>query len=147
MTVVRIWAKHGIMPHRLKGYVAFNDLNFESKAADVIGLYLNPPKHAAVFCVDERMAIQALDRKDPVLPPSPGRAERHGFVCYRQATLSLYAAFNTRTGEALGKTAARHTSAEFVAFLADIVARQPAGGEFHVIADQLSAHKSKKGPA
>jgi hypothetical protein len=111
-------------------------------AADIIGLYLNPPAHAAVFCVDEKTAIQALDRKDPVLPLSPGRAERHGFEYFRHGTLSLYAAFNTKTGEVLGKTAERHTSAEFVAFLTDIVINQPRGKEIHVIADNLSAHKS-----
>lgn len=143
MTVSRIWAKHGVKPHKLEGYMASNDPDFETKAADVIGLYLNPPQHAAVFCVDEKTAIQALDRKDPVLPLSPGRAERHGFEYYRHGTLSLYAAFNTRTGEVLGKTAARHTSVEFVAFLADIVANQPSGKEIHVIADNLSAHKTK----
>jgi hypothetical protein len=71
--------------------------------------------------------VGALDRKDPVLPLSPGRAERHGFEYFRHGTLSLYAAFNTRTGEVLGKTAARHTSAEFVAFLTDIVINQPCG--------------------
>ena len=143
MTVARVWAKHGLKPHRLEGYIASNDPDFETKAADVIGLYLNPPQNAAVFCVDEKTAIQALDRKDPVLPLSPGRAERHGFEYYRHGTLSLYAAFNTRTGEVLGKTAQRHTSAEFVAFLTDIVAHQPAGKEIHVIADNLSAHKTK----
>ncbi|TAM32786.1 MAG: IS630 family transposase [Rhodanobacter sp.] len=144
MTVARIWAKHGIKPHRLQGYLASNDPNFETKAADVIGLYLNPPQHAAVFSVDEKTAIQALDRKDPVLPLSPGRIERHGFEYYRHGTLSLYAAFNTKTGEVLGKTAAHHTSAEFVAFLTDIVANQPKGKEIHVIADNLSAHKTKQ---
>ncbi len=143
MTVARIWAKHGIKPHRLKGYLASNDPNFEAKAADVIGLYLHPPQHAAVFCVDEKTAIQALDRKDPVLPLSPGRAKRHGFEYFRHGTLSLCTAFNTKTGEVLGKTATRHTSAEFVAFLTDIVANQPRGREIHVIADNLSAHKTK----
>jgi len=143
MTVARIWAKHGIKPHRLEGYLASNDPEFETKAADVIGLYLNPPQNAAVFCVDEKTAIQALDRKDPVLPLSPGRAERHGFEYYRHGTLSLYAAFNTKTGEVLGKTATSHTSAEFVAFLTDIVANQPKRKEIHVIADNLSAHKTK----
>lgn len=144
MMVARVWAKHGLKPHRLERYLASNDPNFEAKAADIIGLYLNPPAHAAVFCVDEKTAIQALDRKDPMLPLSPGRAERHGFEYYRHGTLSLYAAFNTGTGEVLGKTAARHTSAEFVAFLGDIVANQPRGREIHVIADNLSAHKTKK---
>jgi transposase len=142
MMVARIWAKHGLKPHRLERYMASNDPDFEAKAADVIGLYLNPPAHAAVFCVDEKTAIQALDRLDPVLPLSPGRIESHGFEYYRHGTLSLYAAFNTKTGEVLGKTAARHTSAEFVAFLADIVAHQPRRKEIHVICDNLSAHKT-----
>jgi hypothetical protein len=76
-----------------------DDPDFERKAADVIGLYVNPPDHAAVFAVGEKTAIQALDRLDPVLPLSPGRAERHGFEYYRYGTLSLFAALNTQTGE------------------------------------------------
>jgi len=112
--------------------------------ADIIGLYLNPPAHAAVFCVDEKTAIQALDRKDPVLPLSPGRAERHGFEYKRHGTLSLYAAFATQTGAVIGKTAERHTSTEFVGFLGDILASQPPKREIHVIADNLSAHKTQK---
>jgi transposase len=123
--------------------MASNDPDFEAKAADIIGLYIKPPQHAAVFCVDEKTAIQALDRLDPVLPLSPGRAERHGFEYYRHGTLSLYAALNTKTGAVIGKTAARHTSAEFVAFLSDLVASQPRRREIHVIADNLSAHKTK----
>src|SRR6059036_1502203 len=142
MMVARVWARAGIQPHRLEHYQVSNDPDFEKKAADIIGLYLNPPAHAAVFSVDEKTAIQALDRKDPVLPLSPGRAERHGFEYFRHGTLSLYAAFDTKTGEVLGKTAVRHTSAEFVAFLADIVVNQPRGKEIHVIADNLSAHKT-----
>jgi transposase len=144
MMIARVWRKHALKPHRIEGYMASNDPDFETKAADIIGLYLHPPQHAAVFCVDEKTAIQALDRKDPVLPLSPGRAERHGFEYYRHGTLSLYAAFNTKTGEVLGKTASRHTSAEFVAFLTDIVVNQPRGKEIHVIADNLSAHKTER---
>jgi transposase len=142
MMIARVWRKHSLKPHRLDRYMSSDDPDFETKAADILALYLHPPQHAAVFCVDEKTAIQALDRLDPVLPLSPGRAERHGFEYYRHGTLSLYAAFNTRTGEVLGKTAARHTSAEFVAFLTDIVVNQPRGKEIHVIADNLSAHKT-----
>jgi transposase len=144
MMIARAWRKHALAPHRVERYLASSDPNFETKAADIIGLYLHPPQHAAVFCVDEKTAIQALDRKDPVLPHSPGRAERHGFEYYRHGTLSLYAAFNTKTGEVLGKTATRHTSAEFVAFLSDIVANQPRGKEIHVVADNLSAHQTER---
>ena len=143
MMVARVWARHGLKPHRLERYMASDDPEFERKAADVIGLYLNPPHHAAVFCVDEKTAIQALDRLDPVLPLSPGRAERHGFEYARHGTLSLYAAFNTRTGDVLGRTAERHTSAEFVAFLTDLVAHQPRQQAIHVILDNLSTHKTQ----
>src|SRR5438105_2788264 len=143
-SVYRVWRQYGIQPHRLRRYMASNDPEFEEKAADIIGLYLKPPIHAAVFCVDEKSAIQALDRLDPVLPLSPGRAERYGFEYYRHGTLSLYSALNTQTGEVLAKTSPRHTSAQFVDFLAQIVVSQPAGREIHVIADNLSAHKTKK---
>src|SRR6202795_5287552 len=141
--VARVWARAGIQPHRLRRYMASTDPEFEEKAADVIGLYLKPPLNAAVFCVDEKSAIQALDRLDPVLPLSPGRAERHGFEYYRHGTLSLYAALDTRSGQVIGQPSARHTSAEFVAFLSAIVASQPAGREIHIVADNLSAHKTK----
>ncbi len=144
MMVARVWRRAGLKPHRLERYMASeNDPDFETKAADIIGLYVKPPQHAAVFCVDEKTAIQALDRLDPVLPLSPGRLERHGFEYYRHGTLSLYAALNTKSGEVVGKTAARHTSQEFVAFLAEVVANQPRGKEIHLIADNLSAHKTK----
>ena len=131
-----------LKPHRIDRYMRSTDPAFETKAADIIGLYVNPPQHAAVFCLDEKTAIQALDRLDPVLPLSPGRAERHGFEYYRHGTLSLYAALDTATGAVVGKTAARHTSEEFVAFLAELVARQPPRREIHIILDNLSAHKT-----
>jgi len=144
MMVARVWQRAGLKPHRLERYMASDDPDFETKAADIIGLYVKPPQHAAVFCVDEKTAIQALDRLDPVLPLSPGRLERHGFEYYRHGTLSLYAALNTRSGTVLGKTAARHTSQEFVAFLADLVINQPRGKEIHLIVDNLSAHKTAR---
>ena len=143
-TVQRIWRKHNLRPQRLQKHMVSNDPDFEAKAADVIGLYLNPPAHAAVFCVDEKTAIQALDRKDRMLPLSPGRAESHGFEYKRNGTLSLFAALNTATGEVLGKTAQRHTSEQFVAFLGDIVASQPEQREVHVICDNVSSHKTPR---
>jgi len=143
MRIARVWIKAGLQPSRRRHYMTSDDPAFESKAADIIGLYLRPPAHAAVFCVDEKTAIQALDRLDPVLPLSPGRVERHGFEYFRHGTLSLYAALEVSSGQVLGKTTQRHTSAEFVAFLADVVATQPEGKDIHVIADNLSAHKTK----
>ncbi len=142
--IAKAWKRAGLKPHRFERYMASDDPAFEQKAADVIGLYVNPPQHAAAFCVDEKTAIQALDRLDPVLPLSPGRAERHGFEYFRHGTLSLYAALNTKTGEVLGRTVEGHTSEAFVAFLSDVVASQPVGRQIHVVVDNLSAHKSKR---
>src|SRR6476661_7612990 len=141
--VAKAWQRAGLQPHRFERYMQSDDPDFELKAADVIGLYVNPPDHAAVFAVDEKTAIQALDRLDPLLPLSPGRAERHGFEYYRHGTLSLLAALDTQSGEVLGQTVMRHNSATFVAFLSDIVATQPKRREIHVIADNLSTHKTQ----
>jgi transposase len=144
MMVARVWRKNGIQPHRMERYMVSNDPDFEAKAADIIGLYLHPPQHAAVFCVDEKTAIQALDRKDPILPLSPGRAERHGFEYVRHGTLSLFAALDTKNGTVFGKTAERHTSQAFVAFLADLLTKLPVDQEVHIICDNLSAHKTRR---
>lgn len=95
-----------------------------------------------MFCVDEKSAIQALDRLDRRLPLSPGCAERHGFEYFRHGTLSLFAALNPRTGGVVGHTAKRHTSVEFVAFLKDIIGSCPAGQPIHIILDNLSVHKT-----
>jgi transposase len=142
-TVQRVWAQARLKPHRLDSFMASDDPRIEEKAADIIGLYMNPPQHGAVFCVDEKTAIQALDRLDPVLPLSPGRAERHGFEYYRHGTLSLYAALDVNTGKVQGMTAARHTSQDFVAFLEGLVERTAWAQQIHVVLDNLSAHKTK----
>ena len=143
-SVQRIWQRAELKPHRLQRYMASDDPDFEPKAADILGLYLDPPQHAAVFCVDEKTAIQALDRLDPVLPMSPGRAERHGFEYFRHGTLSLHAALDVQTGKVLGKTAARHTSDEFFLFLEQVTLSSKPGQKIHIILDNLSAHKTKK---
>jgi transposase len=141
--VAKAWQRAGLQPHRFERYMLSDDPDFERKAADVIGLYVNPPDHAVVFAVDEKTPIQALDRLDPVLPLSPGRAERHGFEYYRHGTLSLLAALDTQSGAVLGQTVPRLTSVAFVEFLGDIVATQPKRREIHVIADNLSTHKTQ----
>jgi transposase len=144
VTVQRVWQRAGLQPHRLEHYVTSNDPEYERKAADVIGLYLSPPQNAVVFSVDEKSHIQALDRLDPVLPLTPGRAERHGFEYKRNGTLSLYAALEVGTGRVHGMTASRHTSAEFVRFLDGVLASVPKRQAVHIIADNLSAHKTKQ---
>src|SRR5207253_6462145 len=133
MRVARVWQSARLQPHRIENYILSDDPEFETKAADIIGLYVNPPQHAAVFCVDEKTAIQALDRLDPVLPLSPGRAERHGFEYYRHGTLSLYAALDVKTGKVQGKTAKRHTSAEFIVFLRELVKKARWAKQIHIV--------------
>ena len=144
MLVARVWRRAGCNRIGLNGTCCPMTRNLKRKAADVIGSIWDPPQHAVVFAADEKTAIQALDRLDPVLPLSPGRAERHGFEYYRHGTLSLYAALNTRTGEIIGQTVPRHTSEAFVDFLQDVLATQPRRRKIHVIVDNLSAHKTKK---
>jgi transposase len=142
-TVHRVWQRAGLKPHRLERYTATTDPEFEQKAAEIIGLYLDPPRNAAVFCVDEKTSIQALDRANPVLPLSPGRAERHGFEYVRHGTLSLYAALEVATGQVQGKPSARHTSQDFLQFMDEIVSSQKRSRELHIVLDNFRAHKTK----
>ena len=130
--IQRVWREADLRPHRLARYMASTNPDFETKAADIIGFYLDPPRHAAVFCLDEKTAIQALVRRDRVLPLSPGRLERHNFEYKRRGTLSLYAALNVRTGDVVGKTTAPHTSQDFVGFLGKVVVTCEPDQEIHV---------------
>ena len=102
--------RHGLQPHRLRHFMASNDPAFEAKAADIIGLYLAPPAHDAVFCVDEKTAIQALDRLDPVLAVLSGTGRASWVRVFPSRHPLLYAALETRSGQVLGSTASRHTS-------------------------------------
>jgi hypothetical protein len=120
-----------------------DDPEFETKAAGIIQPYLNPPQHAAVFCAEEKTAIQALDRLDPVLPLSPGRVERHEFGYHPHGTLPLYPARDSAKGCAHGKTAASHTSQDFITFLKEVVALCPPRQKINIILDDLSAYKTK----
>jgi hypothetical protein len=142
MMVVRVWARAGLQSHRFRSSMASTDSDFETTAADIVGLHPSPPCHAAVFAFDEKSAIQALERPQPVLPLSPDHAERHGFEYYRHGILSLLAAPNTHTGKVIGWAVPQHTSAAYVDFLAHAVATQPRRKEIHIILDNLSTHKT-----
>ena len=141
VTVMRVWHKVGLQPHRLKRYLASPDPDFEAKAKDILGLYLHPPEKAAVFCIDEKTAIQALDRTQPALPLRPGRPERHTVEYVRHGTVSLFAALEVHSGKVLGRCAPRHTSEAFVEFLDQAAARHRRKA-IHVILDNLSVHKT-----
>lgn len=141
MTVMRVWHKVGVQPHRLRRYMASPDPDFETKAKEILGLYLNPPRKAAVFCVDEKTAIQALDRTQPALPLRAGRPERQAVEYVRHGTVSLLAALEVHTGKVRGRCVVRHTSQEFVRFLDEALLAQRRK-QVHLILDNLATHKT-----
>lgn len=141
-SVARIWHAFGLQPHRVETFKLSNDPQFIEKVRDIVGLYLNPPHHALVLCVDEKSQIQALDRTQPVLPLAAGMPERRTHDYLRHGTTSLFAALNTATGEVIGQLHRRHRSAEFLRFLKRIEAEVPADLEVHLIMDNSSTHKT-----
>src|SRR6201987_2089127 len=112
------------------------------KFGDAAGLYLAPPALAAVFAVDEKPQIQALQRTAPVLPMIPGTPERRSHDYVRHGTVDLFAALNTATGKVIGKLSARHRAVDFRDFLDEIDRQTGPGLAIHVICDNLSAHKA-----
>ncbi len=139
-TVLRIWRKHGLQPHRTETFKFSTDPDFDSKMADVVGLYLDPPERALVLCVDEKSQIQALDRTQPLLPMQPGMPERRTHDYVRHGTTSLFAALEVASGKVHGKCFDRHTHQEFVAFLESIRRKYPRR-EIHLICDNYGTHK------
>jgi hypothetical protein len=105
----RMWAQTRLKPHRLDRYMASNNPDFEKKAADIIGFYMKTPQHAAVFCVDEKTAIQALDRLDPLLPPND--------TALNTIVTAHFRSLNIKSGVVHGMTTARHTAQDFISFL------------------------------
>ena len=96
--VARIWRAFGLKPHLREAFKLSTDPYFVEKVRDVVGLYLSPPDRAVVLCVDEKSGTQALDRTQPVLPMTPGQAERGTHDYVRHGTTSLFAALDVATG-------------------------------------------------
>ena len=141
-TIRRIWHQHGLQPHRVTHFKLSKDPRFVDKLRDVVGLYLNPPKKAVVFCVDEKSGIQALDRTRPVLPLRPGVPERQTHDYIRHGTTCLYAALRVLDGVVLGDCRPKRNTEEFVRFLTRIDRVTPPAHDVHVVLDNLSTHKS-----
>jgi transposase len=142
-TVHRIWQKHGLQPHRIETFKRSADPDFETKMADIVGLYLDPPERALVLCIDEKSQIQALNRTQPILPLRPGLPARMTHDYTRHGTTSLFAALEVASGKVHGRCFARHTHQEFVAFLASLAQRYPRR-ELHLICDNYGTHKHPK---
>jgi putative transposase len=143
-TVQRVWTAFGIQPHRQKHFKLSTDPFFVEKVHDIVGLYLNPPEHAIVLCVDEKSQTQALERTQPLLPLGLGYVEgvTHGYI--RHGTTTLFAALDVATGQVLASCKPRHRHQEFLQFLKHIDANVPAELDVHLIVDNYSTHKHIK---
>ncbi len=139
--VNRVWQQAGLKPHLHKHFKVSNDPHFEEKLHDVIGLYMNPPEKAIVFCVDEKSSIQALDRTQPGLPMKKGRCGTMTHDYKRHGTSTLFAALNTATGEVIGECKKRHRHEEFLSFLKSIKEQTPSDLDIHIIVDNYATHK------
>jgi transposase len=142
MTISRIWRAFGLQPHRADTFKLSPDPLLIEKVRDIVGLYMNPPEHALVFCVDEKSQIQALDRTQPLLPLQPGQVERGTHDYKRNGTTSLFAALDLKTSRVIGQLHHRHRSIEFRSFLDLIEEQVPAELDVHIIVDNYSTHKT-----
>ena len=142
--VVRIWHAFGLQPHRTETFKVSTDPFFVEKVRDVVGLYINPPDHAMVLCVDEKSQVQALDRTQPILPLRPGLPEQRTHDYERNGTTSLFAALDIATGRVIGQCYRRHRHQEFLKFLDVIDSKIPPEGEVHLVLDNYGTHKTPK---
>ena len=143
-TVRRIWHAHGLKPHLVESFKISKDKHFAEKLEDVVGLYLNPPEHAIVMCVDEKSQIQALDRTQPGLPLKKGRCGTMTHDYKRNGTATLFAALNVADGTVISMCDDRHRHQEWLQFLRVIDQVTPAGKALHLIADNYATHKHAK---
>jgi transposase len=143
-TVQRIWAAHELEPHRVRTFKRSHDPEFIAKLADIVGLYVAPPRHAVVLSVDEKSQIQALDRTQPGLPIKPGKAGTMTHDYIRHGTTTLFAALNVLDGTVIGRCMQRHRHQEFIRFLNAVEAAVPAGKLVHAILDNYATHKHPK---
>ncbi|MGH8698586.1 MAG: IS630 family transposase [Burkholderiales bacterium] len=143
-TVHRIWQAFRLQPHRSTTFRISNDPLFVEKVRDIVGLYLNPPEHALVLCVDEKSQIQALDRSQPLLPMRPGQPERRTHDYRRHGTTTLYAAFDIASGKVIGQCHPRQRAIEFVRFLQRIDRAVPAALDVHLVMDNNATHKTPR---
>ena len=143
-SVRRIWRAHGLKPHRVETFKISNDPAFAEKLEDIVGLYLNPPEHALVLCVDEKSQIQALDRTQPGLPLKRGRGATMTHDYKRNGTATLFAALNAANGEVYGLCQERHRHQEWLKFLRLLDQSMPAHLDLHLIGDNYATHKHPK---
>jgi transposase/transposase-like protein len=143
-TVGEIWRAFGLKPWRTDEFKISPDPELVEKVRDLVALYMKPPVAAAVFAVDEKPQIQALNRTAPILPMLPTTPARATHDYERNGTCDLFAALEIATGKVITDIRASHTSADFVAFLNKVNREVPADLDVHVILDNLATHKTPK---
>lgn len=141
-SIGRIWRAFGLKPHLVESFKLSTDPLFVEKVRDVVGLYLDPPEHAVVLCVDEKSQIQALARFQPVLPMLVGTPERRSHDYVRHGTTSLFAGLDTLSGTVIGSIHRRHRAREFKSFLEHVDAEVPEGLDVHLVLDNYATHKT-----
>ena len=129
-------------PHRADTFKLSTDPLFVEKVYDVVGLYLNPPEMAVVYCVDEKSQVQALARSQPAFPLMPGMPEKRTHDYLRHGTTSLFAAFNTADGTVISSLHRRHRAVEFKKFLPKIDNQVPDHLDVHLVCDNYGTHKT-----
>jgi len=140
--VWRLLRKEGICLSRQRSWCVSTDPEFVPKAADIIGLYLNPPANAIVLSVDEKPSMQALERTTGYVKTSSGKIARGLKSTYkRHGTLNLFAALNVASGEIDGKITTYKKRPDFLEFMDEVVADYPPEREIHVILDNYCIHK------
>src|SRR5215212_94677 len=140
--VARIWRAFGLQPHRSETFKLSTDPLFTEKVRDIAGLYLDPPDHALVLCVDEKPSIQATEGTAPVLPMRPGQPERRTNDYVRHGTRDLFVALDVQAGTVIGVCHRRHRAPEFRAFLDEIDRSVPLDLDMHLVLDNLRTHKT-----
>jgi transposase len=139
--VERVWKANRLQPHRTKTFKLSNDPQFAEKLVDVVGLYMNPPEHALVLCVDEKSQIQALDRTQKGLPIHPGRLGTMTHDYKRHGTTTLFAALLVAEGLVIEACMSRHRHQEWIKFLKLIDASTDPSLDLHLVADNYATHK------
>lgn len=137
-----------LKPHQFRMWLFSSDPEFETGQADIVGLYIDPPKNAFVICIDEKtektgiQATELVHSNLPMKPMKPGRVEKREFGYKRHGTVALYAAFKVHEGKVFGKTEERHTHVKFLGFVKEVYARWGRRGkDLHFVLDNFATHK------
>ena len=139
-SVSRVWRAFQLKPHRRRTFTLSTDQFFVEKVRDIVGLYMNPPDRAVVLCIDEKSQVQALERRQPILPLVFGQSERATATYARHGTTNLFAALDVATGKVIGECYPRKRAVDFRRFLKQVDDVVPVELSVHLVVDNSSIH-------